>query len=274
MFLPKVKVFENSVFSTTEKIIRKYSLNTVCQESLCPNIFECFSFGHATFMILGKVCTRACKYCHVSSGKPSKPDPSEPIRLYYAVKELNLRYVVITSVDRDDLEDGGAKHFKKCIDTLKSSLSVFVEALTPDFMGKKESLEEIITSKADVLAHNIETVQRIFPFVRPQGSYKRSLEVLKFYKNQSDKLVKSSFMVGLGEDWDDILKTLEDLKVAGVDIVVVGQYLRPSNKHYPVVRYYTEEDFLRIEETAKSMGFKKVLCKPLARSSYHAHHLV
>ncbi len=270
---PKVRLEDLKSLERTRQTIRKYSLHTVCEESLCPNIWECFSSGHATFMILGKVCTKACKYCHVSTGRPLPPDPSEPLRLMQAVRELRLAYVVLTSVDRDDLPDLGSGHFRRCVDLLKDRLQIKVEALTPDFAGDERALSLMAQSRADVLAHNIEAVERVFRSVRPQGDYKRSLKVLRFYKESSGKPIKSGFMLGFGETMEDILKTMEDLREAGVDILVVGQYLRPSERHFPVLKLYTEEEFERIREHALSLGFKSVLSRPLARSSYRAEWL-
>ncbi len=177
-----VKAPQTELIGKTLRIVKKYSLNTVCEESLCPNMGECFSKGTATFLILGNVCTRACKYCHVSTGKPKQPDPSEAVRLYYAVKELGLKHVVITSVDRDDLPDYGAEHFKRCVEFLKSRDSnLRIEVLTPDFQGSERFLEKVVNSKPNILSHNIETVERVFKEVRPQGDYRRSLKVLRFY---------------------------------------------------------------------------------------------
>ena len=257
----------------TKAVLRRYSLNTVCEESLCPNMGECFSSRRATFMILGKVCTRACKYCNTSTGRPLPPDPSEPVRLLHAIKALKIEYAVLTSVDRDDLPDYGSGHFRKCIDFIKDRTEVKVEALTPDFMGSERALERIIKSRVDLLAHNIETVERLFPVVRPKGDYRRSLKVLRYYNENSQVPVKSGLMVGLGESMDEIKKTVEDLRSVGVSILVVGQYLAPTVKHHPVVKVYAQEEFLMIEEFALSLGFKKVLSKPLARSSYHAEEL-
>ena len=269
MFL--VKAPQRELIEKTRYVLKKYSLNTVCEESLCPNIGECFYFGTATFLILGKVCTKACKYCHVATGKPQPPDISEPIRLYQAVKELNLKHIVITSVDRDDLADYGSEQFYRCIEYLKArDERLIVEVLTPDFNGSVRALEKVIKAKPDVLSHNIETVERIFPKIRPKGDYKRSLKVLRYYAEASIAPVKSGLMLGFGEDWEDIVKTLEDLRKVGVSLLVIGQYLRPSAKHYPVIKLYKEEDFLKLKEIALSMGFEKVLSKPLARSSYHA----
>ncbi len=273
--MPLVKAPHKELIDRTLRIIKKYSLHTVCEESLCPNLSECFSSGTATFLILGKVCTRACKYCHVATGKPQPPDPSEPVRLYMAVKELRLNHVVITSVDRDDLEDCGSSHFKRCVEFIRSrDESVRVEVLTPDFKGLEKALETVVSSCPHVLAHNIETVERLFRSVRPQGDYRRSLKVLKAYAESGVAPVKSGLMLGFGERWEEILKTMEDLKKAGVSMLVIGQYLRPSGLHHPIVKIYSEEEFERLREIALDMGFKKVLSKPLARSSYHAKELL
>ncbi len=270
-----VKAPQSELVCKTKEVLRKYSLNTVCEESLCPNMAECFSNGTATFLILGKVCTRACKYCHVATGKPAPPDPSEPIRLYYAIRELGLRYVVLTSVDRDDLPDYGSRHFSRCVQFLKSrDKELKVEVLTPDFQGSEKALENIVSSCPDVLSHNIETVERLFSKVSPQGDYRRSLKVLEFYSKSGVAPVKSGLMLGFGESWEDIIKTMEDLRKVGVSMLVIGQYLRPSPRHYPVVKIYSKEDFERLKEIALSMGFESVLSEPLARSSYHADRMV
>ena len=270
-----VKAPQTELIGKTLRIVKKYSLNTVCEESLCPNMGECFSKGTATFLILGNVCTRACKYCHVSTGKPKQPDPSEAVRLYYAVKELGLKHVVITSVDRDDLPDYGAEHFKRCVEFLKSKDSnLRIEVLTPDFQGSERFLEKVVNSKPNILSHNIETVERVFKEVRPQGDYRRSLKVLRFYSESKVAPVKSGIMLGFGESWEDILRTIEDLRKVGVSILVIGQYLRPSPKHYPVKKLYHEEDFKKLEEIALEMGFEVVLSKPLAQSSYHAEEIM
>ncbi len=270
----KVKAPQGEVINRTLRVIKKYSLNTVCEESLCPNISECFSKGTATFMILGKVCTRACKYCYVSTGKPSKPDPSEAYRLYLAVKELGLDYVVITSVDRDDLLDFGSLHFKRCVETIKTKLpKVKVEVLLPDFQGKREAMERVLSASPDVIAHNIETVERLFKRVRPKGDYRRSMNVLKYYAENSSMPIKSGLMLGLGESKEEVLRTFEDLRKVGVSSLVIGQYLSPSSAHYMTQKHYRPEEFEELRDIALSYGFEKVLSLPLARSSYHAHDL-
>ncbi|ADO44977.1 lipoic acid synthetase [Hydrogenobacter thermophilus TK-6] len=271
----KVKAPQNQVIERTLRVIKKYSLNTVCEESLCPNISECFSEGTATFMLMGKVCTRACKYCHVATGRPQKPDASEPHRLYLAVKELALKHTVLTSVDRDDLKDYGSGHFKRCVEYIKFRMpEVTIEVLVPDFRGDVSAMKKLISSSPDIIAHNIETVERLFKQVRPQGDYRRSLNALKYYADNSNRPVKSGIMVGLGESLDEILKTFEDLRRAGVSRLVIGQYLSPSPRHYQVRKYYRPEEFERLRELALSFGFERVLSLPLARSSYHAQNLV
>ncbi|MEN3028748.1 MAG: lipoyl synthase [Aquificaceae bacterium] len=273
--IPAVKAPQRERLQKTLMVLRKYSLNTVCEESLCPNIGECFSEGTATFLILGNVCTRACKYCHITTGRPKPPDPSEPVRLYQAVRELGLKHVVLTSVDRDDLPDYGAGHFRRCVEFIRSrDEGVKVEVLTPDFCGSERSLEEVMASRPHVLSHNIETVESRFPKVRPQGDYRRSLRVLRHYARGGVAPVKSGLMLGLGESWEEILKTMEDLREAGVSLLVVGQYLKPGGKHYPVSKFYSEEEFERLREIALGMGFERVLSRALARSSYHASHMV
>ncbi|MCS7171316.1 MAG: lipoyl synthase [Aquificaceae bacterium] len=270
-----VKAPQKEVLDKTIKVLRKYSLNTVCEESLCPNMGECFYKGTATFLILGKICTRFCKYCHISKGKPLPPDPSEPIRLYHAVKELRLKHVVITSVDRDDLPDYGALHFRRCVEVLKQrDETLRVEVLTPDFCGSERSMEEVVASGPHVLSHNIETVESRFPFIRPKGSYRRSLKVLAYYAQSGVAPVKSGIMLGFGESWEEVLKTLEDLRKAGVSLLVIGQYLRPTKGQTPVKNFYSEEDFEKLRWTALRMGFDRVLSKPLARSSYHAEDML
>ncbi|MFN7065885.1 MAG: lipoyl synthase [Aquificaceae bacterium] len=269
-----VKAPQEELIQRTRQVLKKYSLNTVCEESLCPNMGECFGEGTATFLILGRFCTRACKYCNVSTGKPKAPDISEPVRLYYAIRELKLKYVVLTSVDRDDLPDYGARHFRRCVEFLRSrDKDLGVEVLTPDFQGSIEALEEIIVSQPQVIAHNIEVVEGLFPRVRPQGDYKRSLKVLEYYAKSGVK-VKSGLMVGFGEREEEVFKTLEDLKGVGVSLLVIGQYLRPTTKHYPVEKVYTGEEFEHLRDKALSMGFERVLAKPLARPSYHAKDML
>ncbi|SHK53155.1 lipoyl synthase [Thermocrinis minervae] len=253
-------------------LLRQLSLNTVCEESRCPNISECFGSGTATFMILGDTCTRGCSFCNVKRGNPKGPDPEEPYKLLEAVKRLNLRYVVITSVTRDDLEDGGASHFAKCVRVLKENLQdIKVEVLVPDFGGSIRALSVVLDSSPDVLNHNVETVERLYPRVRKGANYGRSLELLRNSKKLAPHIpTKSALILGFGETWDEILKVLEDLRSVDCDFLTIGQYYQPSLRHHPVVKYYTQEEFDRLKEIAYSLGFKYVASGPNVRSSYRA----
>lgn len=258
-----------------KKLLRSLNLHTVCEEANCPNIGECFSKKTATFMILGDICTRNCSYCSVSHGKPLPPDPDEPYKVAQAVKKLGLRYVVITSVDRDDLHDGGALQFARVVEAIKSiSEDIKVELLIPDFKGNVESLKTVVNSSPDMINHNIETVHRLHRKMRPGGDYQRSLDVLRTIKDINPKMItKSGFMVGLGETIEEVQQLLHDLKQCSVDIVTVGQYLQPSKNNIPVSKYYTDEEFKYIENLAWQKGFKQVFCGKLVRSSYHAYEL-
>ncbi|RUM31876.1 MAG: lipoyl synthase [Aquifex sp.] len=255
-----------------KKLLRKTRLHTVCEESRCPNISECFGNKTATFMILGTHCTRRCAFCNVEKGFPQKVDPKEPYRLLEAVKVLGLKYVVITSVTRDDLPDGGAQHFAECIKVLKKNIpDIKVEVLIPDFRGNRTALETVLAQKPVVLNHNIETVPRLYPTVRIGADYRRSLEILKWSKEIDRNIyTKSAIIVGFGEKKEEIIKTMEDLREVDCDFLVIGQYYQPSLKHHPVVKYYTEEEFKELEEIAYNLGFKFVVSKPNARSSYKA----
>ena len=245
---------------------------TVCQEANCPNITECWSKRHATFMIMGDTCTRACGFCDVKTGKPEKLDLFEDIKIANAVKKLDLRHVVITSVDRDDLPDGGSNHFKKVVDTTrKKNPNTTIEVLTPDFLRKGESYKKILEADLDVFNHNIETVPRLYLKVRPGARYFASLELLKNAKNENKNVfTKSGIMVGLGEKHDEIIQVMDDLRSANVDFITIGQYLQPSVKHHPLERYYHPDEFKELERIAKSKGFLLVSSSPLTRSSYHA----
>ena len=256
----------------TKTIVNKNNLVTVCQEANCPNITECWSKRHATFMIMGDTCTRACAFCDVKTGKPDKLDELEPIKISQAVKKLNLKHVVITSVDRDDLEDGGAKHFHDVIiETRKLNPNTTIEVLTPDFLRKGESYKTVIEAKPDVFNHNIETVPGLYRKVRPGSRYFSSLELLKNAKKINKNIfTKSGIMVGLGETRDEILQVMDDLRAADVDFITIGQYLQPSTKHYPLDRYYTPKEFEDLGIIAKAKGFLLVSSSPLTRSSYHA----
>lgn len=257
----------------TDEDLKEYRANTICYEAKCPNKGKCFSQRHATFLILGTVCSRACKFCSVEKGKPLPPDPDEPLRVASLVGKWNLKYVVFTSPTRDDLEDGGAEHYKKTIiEIRKNSPQTIVEPLIPDFGGNLKLVDIVIEANPDVISHNIEMVERLYPEIRPGSLYKRSLLVLKHIKEKKPSIItKSSIIIGLGEDFQEIKKTLKDLKENLVDIVVIGQYLNPTDRHYPIKKFYTPLEFKELETYAQSIGFKSVVSSPLARTSYQAH---
>ena len=266
------KLTNSKEFFLTKTIVNKNNLVTVCQEANCPNITECWSKRHATFMIMGDTCTRACAFCDVKTGKPGKLDELEPIKISQAVKKLNLKHVVITSVDRDDLEDGGSNHFFEVINqTRKINPNTTIEVLTPDFLRKGDAYKKVLEANPDVFNHNIETVPSLYLKVRPGSRYFASLELLKNAKKINKKVfTKSGIMVGLGENKDEILQVMDDLKAADVDFLTIGQYLQPSVKHFPLDRYYTPQEFDELGNIAKSKGFLLVSSSPLTRSSYHA----
>ena len=266
------KLVNSREFFITKTVVNKSNLVTVCQEANCPNITECWSKRHATFMIMGDTCTRACGFCDVKTGKPEKLDLFEDIKIANAVKKLDLRHVVITSVDRDDLPDGGSNHFKKVVDTTrKKNPNTTIEVLTPDFLRKGESYKKLLEADLDVFNHNIETVPRLYLKVRPGARYFASLELLKNAKNENKKVfTKSGIMVGLGEKHDEIIQVMDDLRSANVDFITIGQYLQPSVKHHPLERYYHPDEFKELERIAKSKDFLLVSSSPLTRSSYHA----
>ena len=266
------KLSNSKEFFLTKTIVNKNNLVTVCQEANCPNITECWSKRHATFMIMGDTCTRACGFCDVKTGKPGKLDDLEPIKISQAVKKLNLKHVVITSVDRDDLEDGGSNHFFEVINhTRKTNPNTTIEVLTPDFLRKGDAYKKVLEANPDVFNHNIETVPSLYLKVRPGSRYFASLELLKNAKKINKKVfTKSGIMVGLGENKDELLQVMDDLKAAEVDFLTIGQYLQPSAKHFPLERYYTPKEFEELGYIAKSKGFLLVSSSPLTRSSYHA----
>jgi len=267
---PKVKAPSFELISKTKTILDKYNINTVCIQSLCPNIAECFGRKSATFLILGNICTRDCKFCNILHKKPKDPDLKEPEKIAKAISELGLKYVVITSVDRDDLKDLGSFMFVKCVQEIKKiDKNIKIELLTPDFQGKTEILEKIIDSKPYKLSHNIETVKSLYKKVMPGCSYERSLKVLSFYA-KSKIITKTSLMVGLGEKKDELIDTFKDLLKAGVKQLTIGQYLSPSNKHFPVFKYYSDEEFEELKYIALKMGFLAVESSKLTRSSYYA----
>lgn len=259
-------------FGEIVRLMSDETLNTVCQEARCPNIGECFNRGTATFMILGDTCTRACGFCAVTSGHPAPIDWTEPARLAAAVEHLNLAYVVVTSVNRDDTPDGGAQIFASCIELIRRRRpETAVEVLIPDFVGNWDALGTVLSARPTVLNHNVETVQRLYPRVRFQARYERSLELLQRASEWSPRIpTKTGFMLGLGEERDEISELLNDLRRVNVDLLTVGQYLRPSTKHLPVVRYVPPEEFDSIREEALSLGFRHVESGPMVRSSYHA----
>jgi len=266
------KLTNSQEFFLTKSIVNQYKLNTVCQEANCPNITECWSNRHATFLIMGDTCTRACAFCDVITGKPKPLDPLEPLKISSAVKKLNLKHTVITSVDRDDLDDGGANHFYEVIiETRKNNPETTIEVLTPDFFRKEDSYKKVIEAKPDVFNHNIETVPGLYRQVRPGSRYFASIELLKNSKKIDKNIfTKSGLMVGLGESQDEILQVMDDLRTADVDFLTIGQYLQPSVKHHPLDRYYKPEEFDELKNIAKSKGFLLVSSSPLTRSSYHA----
>ena len=266
------KLINSKEFFLTKTIVNNNNLTTVCQEANCPNITECWSKRHATFMIMGDTCTRACAFCDVKTGIPKPLDKLEPIKIANAVKKLELRHVVITSVDRDDLEDGGSNHFSNVIiQTRQINPNTTIEVLTPDFLRKGDSYKKVLDAKPDVFNHNIETVPSLYLKVRPGSRYFSSLELLKNAKKIDKNIfTKSGIMVGLGETRDEILQVMDDLKAADVDFLTIGQYLQPSVKHFPLDRYYTPKEFEDLRTIAKARGFLLVSSSPLTRSSYHA----
>ena len=268
----KSKLLNSKEFFFTKTLINKNKLVTVCEEANCPNITECWSKRHATFMIMGDTCTRACAFCDVKTGKPEKLDPLEPFKISNAVKKLNLKHVVITSVDRDDLEDGGSNHFYEVITmTKKINPNTSIEVLTPDFLRKGEAYKRVLDANPDVFNHNIETVPSLYRKVRPGAKYFESLELLKNSKKINKKVfTKSGLMLGLGENKDEIIQVMDDLRSAEVDFLTIGQYLQPSVKHHPLDKYYRPDEFVYLGEIAKSKGFLLVSSSPLTRSSYHA----
>ena len=266
------KILNTKNFFITKEIVKKNNLHTVCQEAKCPNITECWSKRHATFMIMGDVCTRGCGFCDVKTGKPSLLDIFEPIKIAQATKSLNLKHVVITSVDRDDLNDGGANHFAEVINqTRKINPSTTIEVLTPDFLRKKDSYQKVVKAQPDVFNHNIETVPSLYLKVRPGSRYFGSLELLSLVKKINKSIfTKSGIMLGLGETKKEILQVMDDLMSSKVDFLTIGQYLQPSVKHYPLKRYVHPDEFKELKLIALAKGFLMVASSPLTRSSYHA----
>ncbi len=271
----KRPIIDTDKTRNVRRILKTKCLNTVCENARCPNKNECYTKNTATFLIMGNNCTRNCKYCNINCSSPEPLDLNEPSHVAEAVKDLGLKYAVITSVTRDDLPDGGAEHFANCIyEIRKISPDVKIEILTPDFKGNKDSLNIIIKAHPNVFNHNIETVRNVFKTARPQGDYDCSLEVLKYIKDNSDILTKSGLMIGLGETFEDIEETLVDLKNVGCDILTIGQYIQPSKAHLEVSKYYTPEEYEKLKQLAEKVGIKHYQIGPLVRSSYRASELI
>ncbi|RUL73170.1 lipoyl synthase [Dyella choica] len=271
----RVRLPQGNAVQALKARLRENALVTVCEEASCPNIHECFSKGTATFMILGEVCTRRCSFCDVAHGRPAAPDPLEPARLADTIRDMRLKYVVITSVDRDDLRDGGAEHFAACIRAVRhANPDLRIEILTPDFRGKgrmERALEVLKDFPPDVFNHNLETVPHLYREVRPGADYQWSLDLLKRFKAQHpDVPTKSGIMLGLGETYEQVIETLRDLRAHDVDMVTIGQYLQPTPHHHPVLRYWTPDEFEALRVAGEAMGFQHVASGPLVRSSYHA----
>ncbi|HXF96698.1 MAG TPA: lipoyl synthase [Gemmatimonadales bacterium] len=268
----KVKAPGGPNYTEVKRLMRDLALHTVCEEAHCPNIGECWEHRAATFMILGDVCTRNCAYCAVAHGTPAPLDLDEPVRLAEAVARMGLRHVVLTSVDRDDLPNGGAELFAASVTEIRRRLpDASVEVLIPDFKGNPAALRIVVDARPDILNHNLETVERLYRLARPGGRYRRALELLRRAKDMApDLLTKSGVICGLGEEWDELLGALRDLRAQDVDIVTLGQYLRPSPAHLPVARWYTPDDFAELKRVGRELGFRHVEAGPLVRSSYHA----
>lgn len=270
----KRPIIDTDTTRNVRRILKNNCLNTVCENARCPNKNECYTKNTATFLIMGNVCTRNCRYCNISCQKPEPLDPLEPQHIAKAVKDLGLKYAVITSVTRDDLPDGGAEHFAQCIyEIRKLTPDVRIEILTPDFKNDKKALDTIIKAHPDVFNHNIETVKALFKTARPQGNYENSLAVLKYIKENSDIETKSGMMIGLGETYEQIKETMEDLHSVNCDILTVGQYIQPSKDHLPVAKYYKPEEYTQLRELATSVGITRHQIGPLVRSSYNAASL-
>ena len=266
----KIRVPGDLAQLPVSRLMNDLALNTVCQEARCPNIFECWNAGTATFMILGEICTRRCTFCAVGKGKPLAADSDEPRRVAEAVAKMGVRHAVITMVNRDDMPDGGAEIVAQTVRAVRERTGAAVEVLISDLEGKRDALDVVIASQPDVLAHNVETVPRLYPAVRPVAKYKRSLDVLR-WSHEANMVTKSSIMLGLGETDDEILATARDLRDAGVEVFTMGQYLAPTGDHHPVRMYYTPDQFADLGRRAKELGFRHVESAPLVRSSYMAH---
>jgi lipoic acid synthetase len=267
----KVRACGSARYIEVQALLKQHNLHTVCQEANCPNRGDCFSRGTATFLIMGPNCTRNCRFCNVTFGRAMPLDKDEPANIARAVEILGLKYVVITSVTRDDLPDGGAMHFSNVISAIRDSRrDVKIEVLTPDFQSDKEALKTVFTAGPDIFNHNIETIPRLYSQIRPAADYRRSLAVLRMAADFGGMAVKSGIMVGLGESVDELSEVFDDLQMAGIELLTIGQYLAPSKNHYPVKKYYSPEEFERLAEIARHCRIKSVFSGPLVRSSYHA----
>jgi lipoic acid synthetase len=268
----RVKAPTSKGYAETRKIVKDKGLVTVCEEAACPNIGECWEKSHATFMILGEICTRACAFCNITTGLPQAIDKAEPAKIAEAVKEMKLQHVVITSVDRDDLADGGAQHFVNVINAIRgASPKTTIEILTPDFLRKEGATETVIDARPDVFNHNLETVPRLYLKIRPGARYFHSLRLLEKVKERDpSQFTKSGLMVGLGETKEEVMQVMDDMRSAGIDFLTIGQYLQPTRKHAAIGRFVTPEEFKAYETIAKAKGFLLVSASPLTRSSYHA----
>lgn len=268
----RVRAPQGAVYHDTREIVHKFKLNTVCEEAGCPNIGECWQKKHATFLIMGEICTRACSFCNIATGKPKALDNMEPLRVGVAVEKMGLRHVVVTSVDRDDLADGGADHYVKTIGAIRfKSPETSVEILTGDFRGDGAAIDVVARARPDVFNHNLETVPRLYPTVRPGARYFRSLRLLQRVKEVDPSIfTKSGLMLGLGETREEVAQVMDDMRAADIDFLTIGQYLQPTPKHAPVDKFWTPEEFAQIEKMAKAKGFLLVSASPLTRSSYHA----
>jgi len=272
----RVKPGSGQGYHDVKRMLREHGLHTVCEEASCPNIGECFGKGTATFMILGDICTRRCPFCDVAHGKPLPPDAQEPQQLARSIAQLKLKYAVITSVDRDDLRDGGAQHFADCLEAIRAAFpDTRLETLVPDFRGRLDiALDALAACLPDVLNHNLETVPRLYTLARPGADYQHSLRLLKEFKARFPQVItKSGLMVGLGETDEEVLQVMRDLREHDVEMLTIGQYLQPSDGHLPVLRYVAPETFAMLEQAAKDMGFSHAACAPLVRSSYFAEKM-
>ncbi|WP_136603637.1 lipoyl synthase [Paenibacillus dokdonensis] len=272
----RIKLTTGDNYQEIKSMMRSKTLHTVCEEARCPNIYECWANRTATFMILGDICTRACRFCAVNTGRPTELDLQEPERVAEAAENMGLQHCVVTSVARDDLSDGGAMIFAETVKAVRKRMPLCsVEVLIPDFMGNWDALKVVMDAKPDILNHNIETVERMSNRVRAKAKYDRSLELLKRAKEMQPNIpTKSSIMLGVGEEWDEILQAMDDLRAVNCDIMTIGQYLQPSPKHLNVVKYYHPDEFAKLKEEGMKRGFSHVESGPLVRSSYHAHEQV